>query len=147
MLTKSWLYWFTFIGLYFELIGSFLLTTEAIGEKNLERISDFLKKNRILNFVIFVCISVIVVLISKFYPVLSLTEALIITLSIGLFIDFAPKSISLIMTHLKRGTAGLTGFIIFAIGFSMQAYVSLIVLRYNLFSNICYDTVNSNNGF
>lgn len=129
MQSRSWLYWLTFIGLYFELIGSFLLTAEAIGDKNLQRVSNFIKSKRILNFIVLVILTAILSLLSKFYSVLSLTEALIIIISLGLFIDFAPKFFDIIMKYLNRGTAGIFGFIIFAIGFCFQAYVSLILLR------------------
>jgi uncharacterized membrane protein len=129
MIAKTWLYWLTLIGLYFELIGSFLLTAEAIGETNLKRISDFLKSKRLINFLVFVIIAICLVTISKLFPTFSQMEALLIILSLGIFIDFAPKFIEIIMKRLNKGTAGLTGFFIFAIGFCLQAYVSLILLK------------------
>lgn len=129
MLTKSWLYWLTFIGLYFELIGSFLLTAEAIGNENLKRVSNFIKNRRILNFSLLVVFTIIIGILSKMYPIISPVEAIIIIFSLSLFIDFGPKFIDFIMRRLNRGTAGLTGFIIFAIGFCLQAYVSLMLLK------------------
>jgi len=128
MTNNTTLYVITFFGLYLELAGAFLLSIEAIGFTNLLNLAGKLRKHRIIGFIALVTISVIIVVISKQFSVLHLTEALILIFSLGIIYDFAPKLIELIIQHFKKGTAGIIGFALFAIGFSLQAYVSLSLL-------------------
>jgi len=50
-------YWFTLVGLYFELIGAFLLAIEAIGSDNLLKFGQVLKKKRIISVIIYILVT------------------------------------------------------------------------------------------
>ncbi len=128
MTDKTIYYTLTFFGLYLELAGAFLLSAEAIGKENLLSIAEKLRQHRVIRFVAFALIAMAVVSISKFFKVLHLIEALAIILSLGLLSDFSPQLIELLIHRLKRGTVGIIGFLLFAIGFSIQAYVNLSLL-------------------
>jgi len=128
MTEKTFFYALTFFGLYLELAGAFLLSAEAIGADNLLKIADKLRRHRVIRFIVLVVVSVIVVAISKFFRVLHLNEALVIILSLGILSDFSPKIIQILVQRLKKGTVGIIGFLLFAIGFSIQAYVNLSLL-------------------
>jgi len=128
MTEKSLLYFLTFLGLYFELAGAFLLAIEAIGELHLKKIEETLRKHRVMRFIAFVCVAVLVFIISKIFKVLHFTEAMILILSIGVISDFAPNIIRFLVNRMEKGHLGIFGFLLFAIGFSAQAYVSLSLL-------------------
>lgn len=66
--------------------------------------------------------------LAKLGIVLHLTEAMIIIATMGLIYDFGPRMIEMIIDRLHRGTAGTIGFIMFTLGFSLQAYVNLSLL-------------------
>lgn len=128
MTDKTIYYTLTFFGLYLELAGAFLLSAEAIGKDNLLAIAEKLRQHRAIRFIALVLIAIVVVAISKFFKVLHLFEALAIILSLGLLSDFSPKMIQLLVERMKKGTGGMLGFLLFAIGFSVQAYVNLSLL-------------------
>lgn len=129
MIDKTILYWLTFSGLYLELVGAFLLAAEAIGQSNLLRVAEFMRNRRILSFSLLVVATLIIILLSQVFPILSLTEAIVLILTFGIFLDFAPNFFEIIINRLEKGTAGILGFIIFSIGFIIQAYVNLLLLR------------------
>ncbi|MBC8366736.1 hypothetical protein H8E52_04930 [bacterium] len=122
------MYFLTFLGLYLELAGAFLLSAEAIGKDNLLALADKLERYRWYSFAVMVLLVMAVIFFSRRYPVLHFREALVIILSIGLLNDFAPKLFRLLVRKTERGTAGVIGFLLFAIGFAFQAYVSLSLL-------------------
>jgi hypothetical protein len=122
------MYLLTFIGLYLELAGAFLLSAEAIGKDNLLTIADRLERFRWLSFAVMVLLVVAILIFSRLFPVLHLREAMVIIVSIGLLSDFSPKLLRLLVRKAERGTAGILGFLLFAIGFAFQAYVSLSLL-------------------
>jgi len=129
MADKSLLYWMTFAGLYLELIGAFLLAVEAIGKDHLRRAGNFMKKRRVFTFILFIISVCLILLLSRAFAVFRLTEAFVLIFSLGVFIDFAPRLFEIIIRRLERGTAGIIGFVLFALGFSVQAYISLVQLR------------------
>ena len=53
---------------------------------------------------------------------------MILIISLGIINDFAPRIIKIIVKRLEKGTLGIIGFILFSIGFSIQAYVNLSLL-------------------
>ena len=128
MTNKTLLYFLTFLGLYFELAGAFLLSIEAIGKQHLTKIEETLRKHRVIRFITLVGIAIFVLIFSKIFNVLHFTEAMILILSLGVFSDFAPNIIRFIVKRMENGNLGLLGFLLFAIGFSVQAYVSLSLL-------------------
>lgn len=128
MSERSTLYTITFLGLYLELIGAFLLSAEAIGSENLLRIAKVMRSRRIIGFAILVVLVVAMFVLARMQIVLHLTESVILVVSLGLFFDFGPALIDIIVKRLSRGYAGFIGFILFSIGFVLQAYVSLSVL-------------------
>jgi|GEM_PF-2165086 len=124
----STLYTLTFLGLYLELIGAFLLSAEAIGSENLLRLAKVMRSRRILGFAVLVILVIAMVVLARMQIVLHLTEAIVLVVSLGLFFDFGPALIEIIVKRLSRGYAGFIGFLLFSIGFVLQAYVSLSVL-------------------
>lgn len=128
MSERSTLYTLTFLGLYLELIGAFLLSAEAIGSENLLRIARIIRSRRIIGFAILVILVVAMIILARMQIVLHLTEAVVLVISLGLFFDFGPALIEIIVKRLSRGYAGFVGFILFSFGFVLQAYVSLSVL-------------------
>ena len=122
------MYSLTFIGLYLEIAGAFLLAAEAIGKDNLKKVSINLRKHRLLGFIILVSLIFIIIAVFKYFGILHLLEAIILILSFGLIFDFAPGLINIIIKRIERGTLGVLGFILFSVGFSIQAYVNLSLL-------------------
>lgn len=128
MAEKILMYSLTFIGLYLELAGAFLLSAEAIGIENLHKITCTLRKHRTISFIILAFIIIVIALLSKLFQILHLLEAIILVVSLGVVYDFAPRIIDTISKRHKRGTLGLIGFILFSLGFVVQAYVNLSLL-------------------
>ncbi len=128
MTDKTLLYFLTFLGLYFELAGAFLLSIEAIGEHHLEKIEATLRKHRVMRFIALVGVVGIVFIFSKIFKVLHFAESMILILSLGVISDFAPNIIRFLVKRIEKGKLGILGFLLFAIGFSVQAYVSLSLL-------------------
>lgn len=128
MASKGLMYTLTFAGLYLELIGAFLLAAEAIGMEHLLRIAELLRKRRVAGFVVMLAAVCLIVAASRLMTVIHSTEAIVMICSLGLLYDFAPKAISVLVRHFGRGTAGILGFGLFAVGFVLQAYVSLSLL-------------------
>lgn len=126
---KTVFYILTFTGLYLELAGAFLLSAEAIGKEQLLRIAGVLRRHRVTGFIFFVVFVLAVLLLERLVPALRLFEAFALILTLGLVFDFGARVIEKIVAKLERGTAGMLGFILFAIGFSLQAYVSLTLLH------------------
>jgi len=122
------MYLLTFIGLYLELAGAFLLSAEAIGKDNLLKVADRLERFRWISYGVFLALVVAVLAFARFFPVLHLREAAIIIVSLGVLSDFAPRLCRLLVRKTERGTAGIVGFVLFALGFALQAYVSLSLL-------------------
>jgi len=122
-------YWFTLVGLYFELIGAFLLAIEAIGSDNLLKFGQVLKKKRIISVIIYIIVTFLVLLLTKIYLPESFLEAFILIFSLGILVDFAPKIFTFIIKRAEKGTSGFVGFIIFSLGFLLQAFVNLSQLR------------------
>jgi len=122
-------YWFTLVGLYFELIGAFLLAIEAIGSDNLLKFGQVLKKKRITSVIIYILVTLFVLLLTKIYLPESFLEAFILIFSLGILVDFAPKIFTFIIKRAEKGTSGFVGFIIFSLGFLLQAFVNLSQLR------------------
>jgi len=125
---KPVLYALTFTGLYLELAGAFLLSAEAIGSDNLLKVAATMRRHRIFSFMVLAAAVAGVLVLSRLKIVIHLTEAIILILSIGLFYDFGPRVIEILVSRLKKGTAGIAGFILFAVGFAIQAYVTLSLL-------------------
>ena len=128
MTNKTLMYFMTFIGLYFELAGAFLLSIEAIGDQHLKKIEEILRQHRLMRFIVLLLVISIVLLFSKVFKVFHFTEALILVLTIGIISDFAPNIIQFLVERMEKGKLGILGFLLFAIGFSVQAYVSLSLL-------------------
>jgi len=122
-------YWFTLVGLYFELIGAFLLAIEAIGSDNLLKFGQVLKKKRIISVIIYILVTFLVLLLTKIYLPESFLEAFILIFSLGILVDFAPKIFTFIIKRAEKGTSGFIGFILFSLGFLLQAFVNLSQLR------------------
>jgi len=59
----------------------------------------------------------------------SFLEAFILIFSLGILVDFAPKIFTFIIKRAEKGTSGFVGFIIFSLGFLLQAFVNLSQLR------------------
>ncbi|MAE69162.1 MAG: hypothetical protein CME06_01690 [Gemmatimonadetes bacterium] len=125
---RDLLYGLTFAGLYLELAGAFLLSIEAIGFDHLERLGEGLRKHRVLSFLILLAAAVALLAMSKLGLAIHLAEAMILICSIALVSDFGPKMLGAIVHRLEKGTAGAVGFLLFALGFSLQAYVNLSLL-------------------
>jgi len=125
---KTTFYIITFIGLYLEMFGAFLLSMEAIGTENLLKVADRLKNRRILFFGCLVLLLVAILLISRYTQILHLPAVIILIISLGIFYDFAPKIIGIIVSKFQKGTAGILGFVLFSTGFILQGYVSLASL-------------------
>lgn len=125
----SCLYWLTFAGLYFELAGGFLLAVEAIGPDHLIGAGAFLKRHRIAGFGCLVVATAAIIVFTKLIPAFRLTEALILIVTLGLLFDFAPALFEMAVKRFRKGTAGIIGFGLFAVGFSIQSYVALVQLR------------------
>ena len=128
MTNKTLMYFLTFVGLYFELAGAFLLSVEAIGELHLKKIEETLRRHRVTRFIVLLFAISLVFLFSKFFEVFHFTEALILILSLGVISDFAPNIIQFLVRRMEKGKLGILGFLLFAIGFAVQAYVSLSLL-------------------
>lgn len=111
-----------------ELAGAFLLSAEAIGLDNLQAISTRLKKKRLASFAILVIVVIAIATLAKAFQILHLVEALILILSLGIIYDFAPRLIDTILKRQQKGTLGIVGFVLFSIGFTIQAYVTLTLL-------------------
>ena len=122
------LYGLTFTGLYLELAGAFLLSAEAIGQDNLLNVAEAIRKHRVVSFIVYLILVISLVVLAKLNVAFHLPEALILILSLGLINDFGPRIIRSIVMRLKKGTAGVIGFLLFALGFIIQAYVSLSAL-------------------
>ena len=122
------MYLLTFIGLYLELAGAFLLSAEAIGKDNLLKVAGRLESFRWISFAAMVVLVLGILLFSRFFPVLHMREAGVLIISLGILSDFAPRLFRLLVRKAERGTAGLLGFGLFAVGFVLQAYVSLTLL-------------------
>jgi len=128
MVDKSLMYTLTFIGLYLELAGAFMLSAEAIGSKYLLKIAELLSKRRLISFLIMIILIVIITVLSKFIQILHFFEVIVLILSLGLLNDFAPRIIKLLVNRLEKGSLGIIGFVLFSIGFTIQAYVNLSLL-------------------
>ncbi|MBC8186432.1 hypothetical protein H8E88_35575 [candidate division KSB1 bacterium] len=128
MTDKTLMYFLTFLGLYFELAGAFLLSVEAIGAQHLRSIEETLRKHRVMRFIALLCAVGFVLIFSKIFNVLHFTESMILILSLGVISDFAPNIIRFLVKKMENGKLGILGFLLFAIGFSVQAYVSLSLL-------------------
>jgi len=128
MTEKYLLYSLTFLGLFLELAGAFLLSAEAIGSNHLLRIAEILRRRRVISFLIMLFAIVIILILSKIIPILHFFEAIVLILSLGLLNDFAPRIIKILVNRLEKGTLGIIGFILFSIGFTVQAYVNLSLL-------------------
>ncbi|RLD54342.1 MAG: hypothetical protein DRJ01_18135 [Bacteroidetes bacterium] len=122
---KTTFYIITFIGLYLEISGAFLLSMEAIGTDNLLKVADRLRKRRFLFFMCFIILIALVLLISKYTEIFHLSAIIIMIISLGVMYDFAPRIINIIVSKFQKGTAGILGFVLFTIGFILQGYVSL----------------------
>jgi len=122
---KTTFYIITFIGLYLEISGAFLLSMEAIGTDNLLKVADRLRKRRFLFFMCFIILIALVLLISKYTEIFHLSAIIIMIISLGVMYDFAPRIINIIVNKFQKGTAGILGFVLFTIGFILQGYVSL----------------------
>ncbi len=125
---RNLLYVLTFAGLYLELAGAFLLSAEAIGRDQLTRLAEALRRHRVVSFLAYAAVVVALLVIVRLGAAIRLTEALILILSVGLIHDFGPRIVSSIVSRLEKGSAGALGFLLFAFGFSLQAYVSLSLL-------------------
>ncbi len=125
----SFLYWLTFAGLYLEIAGGFLLAVEAIGPDNLGRAGAFLRKHRIAGFVCLLIAASVIVVFTRIIPAFRLIEAMVLIITLGVLLDFAPALFEIAVKRFQKGTAGIVGFGLFALGFSVQAYVSLVQLR------------------
>ena len=128
MQDNTLLYILTFIGLYLELAGAFLLSAEAIGQENLLRVAEAIRKHRVITFIVYMALVVVLIILVKLDVAFHFPEALILILSLGLVNDFGPRIIKSIVMRLRKGTAGMIGFLLFALGFTLQAYVSLSAL-------------------
>ena len=122
------LYIVTFVGLYLEMAGAFMLSIEAIGHDNLLKVSGKIRQKRLLYFVVLIIIVAVVLLISRYTNILHLPAVIVMIISLGLIYDFAPKLIEIIINRFQKGTAGILGFVLFSIGFILQGYVSLSLL-------------------
>jgi hypothetical protein len=128
MADKTVIYFLTFLGLYFELAGTFLLSVEAIGEQYLLKIEETLRKHRVKRFLALLLALFFVLIFSRILKVLHFTESMILILSLGVISDFAPNLIHFFVKRMAKGKLGILGFLLFAIGFSIQAYVTLSLL-------------------
>ena len=128
MTEKTMMYFLTFVGLYFELAGAFLLSLEAIGAQRLAMIEATLRKHRVIRFIVLVFLISAVFIFSKILKVLHFAESVILIITLGIISDFAPNIIRFLVQRMDNGKVGLLGFVFFAIGFSAQAYVSLSLL-------------------
>ncbi len=123
------LFWLTFAGLYMELCGAFLLAAEAIGPEHLLRAGEFLRRRRLVAFAVYFLLVILLLVLVRLELVFRVAEAFILIVSLGLLHDFAPQLFRLIVRYLKRGTAGVLGFLLFSAGFVIQAYVTLMLLK------------------
>lgn len=128
MMTKTSLHFLTFLGLYLELAGAFLLSAEAIGSNHLLELAARLRRSRRTGFVVLVVVSVGILYLSRRARLLHFLEVALLLLTLGILFDFAPKLMEFVVHRLERGKAGLIGFALFALGFILQAYVSLTQL-------------------
>ena len=62
----SIMYTLTFLGLYLELAGAFMLSAEAIGSNHLLRIAEMLRRRRTISFIIMIIAIVLIMILSKF---------------------------------------------------------------------------------
>ncbi len=122
------LYALTFAGLYLELAGAFLLSAEAIGQEHLLRVAEAIRRHRVATFIVYLVLVALLLVLVKLDVAFHFPEALILILSLGLINDFGPRIIKSIVMRLEKGTAGMIGFLLFAMGFILQAYVSLSAL-------------------
>ena len=83
---------------------------------------------RVVTFTVYMIIVAMLLVLAKLDVAFHFPEALILILSLGLINDFGPRIIKSIVMRLKIGTAGMIGFLLFASGFVLQAYVSLSAL-------------------
>lgn len=128
MSEKTLMYALTFCGLYFEMAGAFILSAEAIGSVRLLKIAEKIQKRRVLSFVVLLIVVGIIAVLTRFLPVFHLTEAIVLIFSLGIINDFAPRLIKILVKHMEKGSLGILGFVLFAIGFTIQAYVNLSLL-------------------
>lgn len=126
---KTFLYTLTFMGLYLELGGAFLLSLEAIGRERLAKTAEWWEKQRVVTFIVLVILTITLVLLARMHIGLHLPEALVLVISMGLLNDFAPRLMKILLKNQRQsGLPGLIGFALFAIGFFFQAYVTLTLL-------------------